>query len=70
MLAEQYPLAVICEVVDCARSSYYHRPLPKQERGLRQAIEEVAASWPRYGYRRVTQRGVESPSQASGAYHA
>jgi putative transposase len=56
MLAEQYPLTVICEVVDCARSSYYHRPLPKQERGLQQAIEEVATSWPRYGYRRVTQQ--------------
>jgi transposase-like protein len=41
---------------DQQRSSYYHRPLPRQERGLQQAIEEVAASWPRYGYRRVTQQ--------------
>jgi putative transposase len=54
MLAEQYPLTVICEVLDCARSSYYHRPLPKQEQDLHQVIEELAATWPRYGYRRIT----------------
>jgi putative transposase len=54
MLAQEYPVSVVCEVVDCARSSYYHQPVPSQEHGLQQAIEEVAAAWPRYGYRRVT----------------
>jgi hypothetical protein len=53
MFAEQFPLAVICEVLDCARSNYYQRPLPKQEQGLQQAIEEVAATWPLYGFRRI-----------------
>jgi putative transposase len=54
MLAQDYPVSVVCEVLDCARSSYYHRPMPSQDAGLQQALEEVAAAWPRYGYRRVT----------------
>jgi len=47
MVAEEYPVSVVCEVVDCARSSYYHRPMPSPDAGLQQAIEEVAAAWPR-----------------------
>ena len=47
-------MSVVCEVVDCARSSYYHRPMALLEQGVQQAIEAVAAAWPRYGYRRVT----------------
>ena len=54
MLAQEYPVSMVCEVLDCARSSYYHRPAPSHEHGLRQAIEEVAAAWTTYGYRRVT----------------
>src|SRR5258708_2676663 len=54
MVAEEYPVSVVCEVVDCAHSSYYHRPTPSPDAGLQQAIEEVAAAWPRYGYRRIT----------------
>ncbi len=54
MLAQGYPVSVLCEVLDCARSSYYHRPLPSPDAGLRHALQEVAAAWPRYGYRRIT----------------
>ncbi len=54
MVAQEYPVSVVCEVIDCARSSYYHQAAPLPEQGLQQAIEEVAAAWPRYGYRRVT----------------
>jgi putative transposase len=54
MLAQEYPVSVVCEILNCARSSYYHRPAATPERRLQQAIEEVAAAWPRYGYRRVT----------------
>jgi putative transposase len=54
MLAQEYPVSVVCGIVACARSSYYHRPLPSQDTGLLHAIEEVAAAWPKYGYRRVT----------------
>ncbi len=54
MLAQDYPVSVVCEVLDCARSSYYHRPMALPEQGLQQVIEAVAAAWPRYGYRRLT----------------
>jgi putative transposase len=54
MLAADYPINVICEVVECARSSYYHRAMPSEESEVQAAIEAVAAAWPRYGYRRIT----------------
>jgi putative transposase len=54
MLAQDYPVSVVCEVLGCARSSYYHRPAALHEHGLLHALEEVAAAWPRYGYRRIT----------------
>jgi putative transposase len=54
MLAQDYPVSVVCEVLSCARSSYYHRPLPAPDAVLQHALEEVAAAWPTYGYRRLT----------------
>ena len=54
MLAQDYPVSVVCEVLGCARSSYYHRPAALHEYGLLHAFEEVAAACPRYGYRRIT----------------
>ena len=54
MLAQEYPVSVVCAIVECARSSYYHWPQPSQDAGLLQALEEVEDSWLRYGYRRVT----------------
>lgn len=56
MLAGQYPITQICDVLDCARSSYYHRPTAPDEQGLQQAIAAVAGEWPRYGYRRITKQ--------------
>ncbi len=54
MLADEYPVTQICEVLDSARSTYYRRETPKDEAPLQQAIEAVAAEWPTYGYRRIT----------------
>jgi putative transposase len=54
MLAQEYPVSVVCEVLECASSSYYHRALSPHDASLLHAIEEVAAAWPKYGYRRVT----------------
>ena len=34
LLAQEYPVSVVCEIVECARSSYYHRPQPSQDAGL------------------------------------
>ena len=55
MLAQDYPLTLACDVLGCARSSYYHESTERaDEVKLRAAIKAVAAEWPTYGYRRVT----------------
>ncbi len=55
MLAQDYPVTVVCDVLECARSSYYHRPTERPEEAeLKEAIKAVAAEWPTYGYRRIT----------------
>ena len=57
MLARDHSVSVTCEVLDCARSSFYHSGAePVDELALRAAIKELAAEWPTYGYRRVTQQ--------------
>ncbi len=56
MLAQDYPVTLACDVLGCARSSYYHQPTERRagEAELRAAVKAVAAEWPTYGYRRVT----------------
>lgn len=44
----------LCDLLDCARSSYYYRSCRWQQADLRDAIEKIALEYPRYGYRRVT----------------
>ena len=55
MLAKEYPTSLVCKVLDSARSSYYYQAQPPDETTLKAAIEAVAAEWPTYGYRRVTE---------------
>jgi len=55
VLAQNYPVTVVCAVLGIARSSYYYQPLvPPDEARLRAAIKQTAAEWPKYGYRRIT----------------
>jgi putative transposase len=57
VLAQDYPITVVCDVLGCARSSYYHQATERpDEAGLKAAIKAVAAEWPTYGYRRVTEQ--------------
>lgn len=56
MLSGEYPKSVICSVLDCVRSSYYYQAKEPEETELKAAIEAVAAEWPTYGYRRVTEQ--------------
>ena len=53
-LRESYPVAVLCETLDCPRSSFYYQPQPVDDSALRAAIERLAGDWPTYGYRRLT----------------
>jgi len=54
MLKEEYPVRLLCEVLDCPPSSYYYRSRREDELHLREEIEKIAMEFPRYGYRRVT----------------
>jgi transposase InsO family protein len=53
-LREDYPVTVLCETLDCARSSFYYKAQPGDDTTLRAAIERLAGEWPTFGYRRVT----------------
>lgn len=48
-----YPIAVICDVIGLARSSYYHQPACPDDEALKRAIPKVLAEFPTYGTRRV-----------------
>jgi putative transposase len=54
MLVQEYPVTLVCDVLVCARSSYYYRPGKSDDQEVKLAIQKVAAEWPTYGYRRVT----------------
>ena len=55
-LAEEYPVAIVCDVLGYARSTYYYKEVLTDDSHIRQAIEDVAAEFPKYGYRRITQQ--------------
>ena len=53
-LATDYPVSLICQALDLARSSYYYDAQEQEDPALAQALLHVAEMWPTYGYRRVT----------------
>ena len=55
-LQNAYPISLLCEMLGVARSSYYYAGIEKDEAQLKAVIEEVAAAWPTYGYRRITKQ--------------
>jgi len=53
-MATHYPKTAVCQALGIARSSLYYKPGRCELPGLKSAISEVCAGFPRYGYRRVT----------------
>ncbi len=49
-----FPVKSICEVLDLARSTFYHAPTAADERDLRAVLLALAGQYPTYGYRRLT----------------
>jgi transposase InsO family protein len=56
MLADDYSVSLLCNLLGCSRSSYYYQPKLQDEKEVKSAIEDVVAEWPTYGYRRVTKQ--------------
>jgi len=54
MLLPEYPVTMVCNMLGCARSSYYYRAGQPDEQEVKAAIQTVAGEWPTYGHRRVT----------------
>jgi len=53
-LAAEYPVQVVCQVLDFPRSSCYYQPHPRDDEALKVALQRAAEEWPTYGYRRLT----------------
>jgi transposase InsO family protein len=54
-LADAYPIRLVCRLLGVPRSSVYYTPRPAvDEAMLKTALLDLAAEWPRYGYRRLT----------------
>lgn len=53
-LATAYPVSLVCRMLGLPRSSFYYQPQASADDELKAAIAEVIATWPTYGYRRVT----------------
>ena len=54
-LKAEYPIKVICETLDLARSTYYDvRPNKPGDQELLKSIEAIIMKYPYYGYRRIT----------------
>jgi len=58
-----YPVSVACRAVGLSRSSFYYRPQAKDETGLKEAIQEIAAKYPTYGSRRIAAQLRRGPYQ-------
>jgi putative transposase len=56
MLADDYSVSLLCDLLGCPRSSYYYQPKLQDENEVKSAIQNVVAEWPTYGYRRVTKQ--------------
>jgi len=54
MLRPNYPVALICEALDCARSSHYYQAKEPDQTELIAVMQAVVTEWPTYGHRRVT----------------
>ncbi len=53
-LATEYPVSLVCRTLGWPRSSYYYQVKGRDDQILKEALEQVAGTWPTYGYRRLT----------------
>jgi putative transposase len=60
-LESQYPVTLLCELLQVARSSYYYEAGELDERTVRQALEKLAAEFPTYGSRRLSAQLRRAP---------
>ncbi len=47
-LATEYPVSLVCRTLGCPRSSYYYQARGRDDQVLKEALAEVAGTWPTY----------------------
>jgi transposase InsO family protein len=60
---EGYSVSAICRVLEVPRSTVYYEAKPKDEQGLRDAIEALAGQFPTYGSRRMSKQLRRAPHE-------
>jgi transposase InsO family protein len=60
-LEPQYPVTLLCELLQVSRSSYYYEADEVDESTVCQALEKLAAEFPTYGSRRLTAQLRRAP---------
>jgi transposase InsO family protein len=54
LVAADYPVGLVCQTLNLARSSFYYAAAPAtDETQLKADLKAVAGDWPTYGYRRL-----------------
>jgi putative transposase len=53
-LAAEYPVSLVCRILEYPGSSYYYQTRAPDDQALQEALTQVAATWPPSGYRRIT----------------
>jgi len=53
-LQSHFTIARSCDALDLARSAFYYTSTATEDADLRDAMENIALAYPRYGYRRMT----------------
>ena len=65
-LEAEYPVSLLCQVLDMERSTYYYQATDDDDLSLLVLIEDVIRRFPTYGYRRITaQLRRESPDEVN-----
>ena len=68
-LSHEHPVSVSCAVLGLPRSSYYHQAKLRDQKRLREAIEEIAGRYPTYGSRRIAAHLKVAPYRMSVGRH-
>jgi len=55
-IMDSYPLALLCQVLELPRSSYYYQAQEPDDSALKEVLRNIAGRWPTYGYRRLKQQ--------------
>lgn len=60
-LEQDYPVTLLCELLQLSRSSYYYETVEPDESTVRQALDKLAAEFPTYGSRRLSAQLRRAP---------